>query len=51
MFNSALQLRASIRAYLECDPAERRKDTEAVRSLNKAMKLFPLVAEARVIAA
>jgi predicted RNA-binding Zn ribbon-like protein len=47
MFDSALQLRASIRAYLECDPAERRKDTEAVRSLNKAMKLFPLVAEAR----
>jgi predicted RNA-binding Zn ribbon-like protein len=47
MFDSALQLRTSIRAYLECDPAERRKDTEAVRSLNKAMKLFPLVAEAR----
>ena len=47
MFDSALQLRASIRAYLECDPAERRKDNEAVRSLNKAMKLFPLVAEAR----
>ena len=47
MFDSALQLRTSIRAYLECDPAERRKDTEAVRSLNKAMKFFPLVAEAR----
>ena len=47
LFDSALQLRASIRAYLECDPAERRKDTEAVRSLNKAMKSFPLVAEAR----
>ena len=47
MFDSALQLRTSIRAYLECDPAERRKDTAAVRSLNKAMKLFPLVAEAR----
>jgi predicted RNA-binding Zn ribbon-like protein len=46
MFDSALQLRASVRAYLECDPAERRKDNEAVRSLNKAMKLFPLVAEA-----
>ncbi len=47
LFDSALQLRASIRAYLECDPAERRKDNEAVRSLNKAMKSFPLVAEAR----
>jgi predicted RNA-binding Zn ribbon-like protein len=47
MFDNALQLRAGIRAYLECDPAERRKDNEAVRSLNKTMKLFPLVAEAR----
>lgn len=47
MFESALQLRASIRAYLQCDPAERRKDNETVRSLNKIMKLFPLVAEAR----
>jgi predicted RNA-binding Zn ribbon-like protein len=47
MFDNALLLRAGIRAYLECDSAERRKDNEAVRSLNKAMKLFPLVAEAR----
>jgi predicted RNA-binding Zn ribbon-like protein len=47
MFDNALQLRTSIRAYLECDPAERRKDNEAVRSLNKTIKLFPLVAEAR----
>jgi predicted RNA-binding Zn ribbon-like protein len=47
MFDCALQLRTSVRAYLECDPAERRKDNEAVRSLNKTMKLFPLVAEAR----
>jgi hypothetical protein len=28
MFDNALQLRTSIRAYLECDPAERRKDNE-----------------------
>lgn len=47
MFDSALQLRAGVRAYLECDPAERRKDNEAVRSLNSAMKFFPLMAEAR----
>jgi predicted RNA-binding Zn ribbon-like protein len=47
MFDSALQLRASIRAYLECAPAQRRTDNEAVRSLTKTMKLFPLVAEAR----
>jgi predicted RNA-binding Zn ribbon-like protein len=47
MFGTALQLRASIRAYLENAPAERRRDNEAVRSLTKTMKSFPLVAEAR----
>ena len=47
MFDTALQLRSSVRAYLEIDPAERRKTGDAVRSLNKAMRLLPLVAEAR----
>jgi predicted RNA-binding Zn ribbon-like protein len=47
MFDAALQLRASVRAYLGIDPAERRKAGDAVRSLNKAMRLFPQVAEAR----
>jgi len=47
MFDTALQLRSSVRTYLENDPAERRKTGDAVRSLNKAMRLFPLVAEAR----
>ena len=47
MFDTALQLRASVRTYLEIDPAERRRAGDAVRSLNKAMRLFPLVAEAR----
>jgi len=47
MFDAALQLRAGVRTYLEIDPAERRKIGDAVRSLNKAMRLFPLVAEAR----
>jgi predicted RNA-binding Zn ribbon-like protein len=47
MFETALQLRASVRFYLEFDPVERRKNQDAVRSLNKAMHLFPLVAEAR----
>ena len=47
MFDTALQLRSSVRAYLEIDLAERRKTGDAVRSLNKAMRLFPLVAEAR----
>ena len=47
MFETALQLRAGVRFYLECDPVERRKNQDAVRSLNKAMHLFPLLAEAR----
>ena len=47
MFDSAVQLRTSVRAYLECDPAERRKDNEAVRSLNRTMRFFPLVAGRR----
>ena len=47
MFETALQLRASVRCYLEFDPVERRKNQDAVRSLDKAMHSFPLVAEAR----
>ncbi len=47
MFETALQLRASVRDYLQCDPVERRKNKDAVLSLNKAMGLFPLAAEAR----
>jgi predicted RNA-binding Zn ribbon-like protein len=47
MFETALQLRASVRCYLEFDSVERRKNQDAVRSLDKAMHLFPLVAEAR----
>src|SRR6266576_4609947 len=35
MFDAALQLRASVRTYLEINPAERRKIGDAVRSLNK----------------
>jgi predicted RNA-binding Zn ribbon-like protein len=48
MFATALRLRASVRGYLECDPAERRKSQDAVRSLNAALKLFPLVARAQI---
>ena len=47
MFETALQLRTSIRAYLACDPPERRKNRDAGRSLSRAMRLFPLVPEAR----
>jgi predicted RNA-binding Zn ribbon-like protein len=48
MFDDALLLRASVRAYLQCDPAERRKNKDAVQSMNAALKLFPLVARAQV---
>ena len=48
MFDVALRLRASVRAYLQYDPAERRKNKEAVQSLNTALRLFPLVARAQV---
>jgi predicted RNA-binding Zn ribbon-like protein len=47
MFETALLLRSSVRDYLKCDSAERRSSKAAARSLNTAMKLFPLVAEAR----
>jgi|SRR3981081_1463507 predicted RNA-binding Zn ribbon-like protein len=46
MFETALQLRASVRSYLQCDPLERRKNRDAARSLNTALRLFPLVVEA-----
>jgi predicted RNA-binding Zn ribbon-like protein len=48
MFETALQLRASVRDYLQCDPVDRRKDKDAVRSLNRALKLFPLVPRAQI---
>jgi predicted RNA-binding Zn ribbon-like protein len=46
MFDTALQLRAGVRAYLACDPRARAGNKEAVRSLNAAMRLFPLVVKA-----
>lgn len=46
MFETAIQLRSSLRALLECDPAERAKNKAVLRSLNKITGLFPLVAEA-----
>src|ERR1700737_976854 len=42
MLETALQLRSGIRAYLECDPLERRSDKDMLRALNKATALFPL---------
>jgi predicted RNA-binding Zn ribbon-like protein len=47
MLETALELRTCVRKYLQCDPAQRGKGKDAVRSLNKAMTLFPLVVEAR----
>jgi predicted RNA-binding Zn ribbon-like protein len=47
MFEAALQLRADIRAYLGSDPAERRRDARVMGLLSKAMKQFPLIAEAQ----
>lgn len=46
MFDTALELRAGIRAYLACDPRERAGNKEAARSLNAAMRSFPLVVKA-----
>jgi predicted RNA-binding Zn ribbon-like protein len=46
MLETALQLRASLRAFLECDPSERQKNKAVLRLLNKTTRLFPLVAEA-----
>jgi predicted RNA-binding Zn ribbon-like protein len=47
MFDGALQLRAAVRGYLECDPVQRRKNGDAMRALNTALELFPLLAKAR----
>jgi predicted RNA-binding Zn ribbon-like protein len=47
MFESALELRSSVRGYLQCDPAERPRNKDAVQSLNRALRLFPLAAELR----
>jgi predicted RNA-binding Zn ribbon-like protein len=47
MFEAALQLRGSVRDYLQCDPADRGNDGDSIRALNRALKLFPLVVEAR----
>jgi len=46
MLETALDLRTHVRKYLQCEPIERGKDKDAIRSLNRALKLFPLVVEA-----
>jgi len=47
MLETALQLRGDIRVFLACDPPERRRKAGAAGLLNKALKQFPLVAEAQ----
>jgi predicted RNA-binding Zn ribbon-like protein len=47
MFETAVQLRADIRAFLGHDPVERRRKAGRAGLLNGALKLFPLVAEAQ----
>jgi predicted RNA-binding Zn ribbon-like protein len=47
MFDAALQLRSGIRAYLQYDPGERHNDKNVVRTLNKTIRLLPLVVEAQ----
>ena len=42
MLEAALALRAAVRAYLQCDPAERRRNREVIRELNAALQPFPL---------
>src|SRR4051812_31653091 len=46
-FGTALQLRSAVRCYLQCDPAQRRGNKDAVRALNQAIGQFPLLAKMR----
>jgi predicted RNA-binding Zn ribbon-like protein len=45
-FDAAIELRASIRAFLAKEPAERRLDREIVARLNRAVQPFPLTVRA-----
>jgi predicted RNA-binding Zn ribbon-like protein len=47
MLATAIELRTLVRDYLRCDPLERSGNKDAVRALNKTLKLFPLVVAAR----
>ena len=41
-FDAALRLRAALRNYLQCDPAERHRSRTIIAALNSAMEPFPL---------
>ena len=47
MFDTALRLREALRAYLQCDPAERRRNKDVLGALGDALAMFPLRVEAR----
>ena len=47
MLGTALQLRAGIRDYLQRDPVERGSNKDTIRSLNGALKPFPLAVDLR----
>jgi len=46
MLATAIELRMLIRDYLQCDPLQRRSNKDAVRALNRSLKLFPLIVAA-----
>ena len=46
MLATALELRTLVRDYLQCDPLERSRNKDAVRVLNKTLKLFPVIVAA-----
>jgi predicted RNA-binding Zn ribbon-like protein len=47
MLETALRLRAEVRAYLACDPTERRSSRRMTALLNNALEPFPLVAQVK----
>ncbi len=47
MFDTAIELRSSVRDYLQSDLAERKGDRSVARVLNGATRHFPLAAEVR----
>ncbi|PWT88512.1 MAG: hypothetical protein C5B56_08630 [Proteobacteria bacterium] len=47
MFRTALRLRGALRAYLQCEPAERHKNRDALCALDDALRPFPVRVEVR----
>jgi predicted RNA-binding Zn ribbon-like protein len=46
MFDEAIEVRSAVRAYLQCNPVERRRNKDVIRSLDTVLKRFPLVLRA-----